>query len=328
MRKPRQNGTHFVALFVGIVLLAVSALTAAADNDQRIPVVSIRKDADGITLKMNPGVLKLQVFSSDVIRVWYAPGDTLPASKSLAVISKPTPAAWRMVETSTEVCLTTAELEARVNRASGVISFFDKDGKPILTEPPDGGKLLTPNRVGNLDTLRSQQAFLLPADEAIYGLGQHQQGLMNYRGSSVRLLQENREVAVPMLVSSRGYGVLWDNPAVTIVNVGANETETIPPRQLFNDNGQPGGLSASYFRGENFDELAQKRIDPQIDFNWSAAAPATLSHDHYSVRWSGFVEAEQGGEYMLLATADDGVRLWIDDALVAVTGAYIPRRLQ
>src|SRR5919108_4859059 len=238
MRKATQNRTtHFVALFAGIVLLAVSALAAAADNDLRIPVVSVRKDADGITLKMNRGVLKLQVFSSDMIRVWYAPGDTMPASKSLAVIGKPTQAAWRMVETSTEVRLTTAELEARVNRARGAISFFDKNGKPILAEPPDGGKRLTPNRVDNLDTLRSQQAFLLPADEAIYGLGQHQQGLMNYRGSSLRLLQENREVAIPMLVSSRGYGVLWDNPAVTVVNVGANEAETIPPRQLFNDDG-------------------------------------------------------------------------------------------
>src|ERR1043165_8916731 len=175
MRKPTQNlTTHCFALFAGIVLLAASALAAAADNGLRIPVISVRKDADGITLKMNPGVLKLQVFSSDMIRVWYAPGDTMPASKSLAVIGKPTQAAWRIVETSTEVRLTTAELEARVNRASGAISFFDQNGKPILAEPPDGGKLLSPNRVGGLDTLRSQQAFLLPADEAIYGLGQHQ----------------------------------------------------------------------------------------------------------------------------------------------------------
>jgi hypothetical protein len=127
MRKTRQNRTTFcAALFAGIVLLAVSAFVAAADNGPRIPVVSVRKDANGITLKMNPGVLKLQVFSSDMIRVWYAPGDTLPASKSLAVIGKPTQAAWRMVETSTEVRLTTAEVEAQVNRRSGAISFFDR----------------------------------------------------------------------------------------------------------------------------------------------------------------------------------------------------------
>jgi alpha-D-xyloside xylohydrolase len=319
MPKPTQQNriNCSFALLAGIVIFAISALLVAAQAGRRIPVVSVRKGADGITLKMNPGMLKLQVFSSDVIRVWYAPGDTLPATKSLAVIGKPTQVAWRVAETSTEVRLITAELEARVNRASGAISFFDKNGKAILAEPVDGGKLVTRNRVGNLDTLRSQQSFLLPEDEAIYGLGQHQQGLMNYRGSSVRLLQENREVAVPVLVSSGGYGVLWDNPAVTVVNVGGNEVETIPPRQLLSDDGQPGGLSASYFRGENFDELAQKRIDGQIDFIWSDAPPAKLAHDHYSVRWSGFVEAQQGGEYMLLATADDGVRLWIDDRLVA-----------
>ena len=70
MRKPKQNRTtHFVALFAGIVLLAAYALAAAADNGLRIPVVSVRKDPDGITLKMNPGVLKLQVSSSDMIRV-------------------------------------------------------------------------------------------------------------------------------------------------------------------------------------------------------------------------------------------------------------------
>src|ERR1051325_10100072 len=115
MRKPIQNRTtHVAALFASIVLLGVSALPAAADNGLRIPVVSVRKDADGITLKMNPGVLKLQVFSSDVLRVWYALGDTMPASKSFAVIGKPTQIAWRMAETSTEVRLTTAELEARV----------------------------------------------------------------------------------------------------------------------------------------------------------------------------------------------------------------------
>ena len=99
MRKPTQNlTTHCFALFAGVVLLAASALVAAADNGLRIPVLSVRKDADGITLKMNPGVLKLQVFSSDILRVWYALGDTMPASKSLAVIGKPIQAAWRMVE--------------------------------------------------------------------------------------------------------------------------------------------------------------------------------------------------------------------------------------
>ncbi len=294
----------------------VNVLPASAANPLPTPVASMHRDSDGITLKMGPGILKLQVFSPDVVRVVYAPGDSLPTIGSLAVIAKPSPVRWNVSESADEIRLRTDEIEVRVNRASGAIGFFDKSGKSLLAEPPGGGKLLTPNTVGTLDTLRSLQAFLLPPDEAIYGLGQHQEGLMNYREASVLLRQENREVAVPMLVSSRGYGVLWDNPALTVVNMGAGTDEAIPAAQLYTDDGQPGGLSASYFRGENFDEQVATHTDPQVDFNWSEAAPPNLPHDHYSVRWSGYVEAEQAGNYTLFATADDGVRVWLDDQLV------------
>jgi len=54
-----------------------------------------------------------------------------------------------------------------------------------------------------------KQSFGLAPGEAIFGLGQHQNGLVNYRGTVVHLQQENREVGVPMLVSSKGYGILW-----------------------------------------------------------------------------------------------------------------------
>ncbi|HUB27734.1 MAG TPA: glycoside hydrolase family 31 protein, partial [Tepidisphaeraceae bacterium] len=66
---------------------------------------------------------------------------------------------------------------------------------------------------------RVQQTFRITGDEGIYGLGQHQAGLMNYRGSIVHLEQANMDVAVPMLLSSAGYGVLWDNPSITDVDV-------------------------------------------------------------------------------------------------------------
>src|SRR5690242_5220817 len=154
-----------------------------------------------------------------------------------------------------------------------------------------GGKSLAPDEVGGINTLRSTDEFVLAPDEAIYGLGQHQQGVMNYRGHSVRLLQENREVAVPVLVSSLGYGVLWDNPAVTEVNVGVGRDKTIPSMQLFDENGHPGGLTACYYHGDNFGQPVKTNVDAQVDFDWSRTPPSDLPHDHYSVRWTGFVEA-------------------------------------
>ena len=132
-----------------------------------------------------------------------------------------------------EIILRTDEIQARVNRATGAVSFFDKDGAPILAKNPNGGKSLMPDQINGINTLQSRQEFELAPNEAIYGLGQHQNGWMNYCGATVHLQQRNpTESAVPVLVSSRGYGILWDNPAITDVSVGAGAEQVIPAAQL------------------------------------------------------------------------------------------------
>jgi len=186
---------------------------------QRIPVVSWQTNADGLTFQMNPGTLKLQVFSPRVVRVAYGLSNSVPTN-SLAVIASSTNSGWSVTASANEISLTTAALQVRVSRATGAVGFYDTNGAPILTEPVGGGKSLTPTSVGGISTLQSQQQFLISSNEAFYGLGQHAAGLMNYRGASVHLQQKNpTESAIPVLVSSRGYGLLWDNPAISDVSV-------------------------------------------------------------------------------------------------------------
>lgn len=129
----------------------------------------------------------------------------------------------------------------RVKRASGAIGFYDKTGQPLLLGKADGGRTLTRTNVGGLDTLRCEQVFQFPPDEAVFGLGQHLNGRMNQRGLKVHLQQENRVVAVPVLLSSRGYGVLWDNPAVTDVDAGAADPS------LLSWNSEAGEVIDYYF---------------------------------------------------------------------------------
>ena len=62
---------------------------------------------------------------------------------------------------------------------------------------------------------RSSQQFNRGTDEGFYGLGQHQIGQMNYNGEDVELAQHNMDVAIPFVVSTRNYGLLWDNNSVT-----------------------------------------------------------------------------------------------------------------
>ena len=67
--------------------------------------------------------------------------------------------------------------------------------------------------------------FLLSPGEALYGLGQHQEGFFNLRDIPIRLLQANTNIAIPFLISTKGYGLLWNNAALTDFNP---TTEVIP----------------------------------------------------------------------------------------------------
>ena len=61
-------------------------------------------------------------------------------------------------------------------------------------------------------------AFDSPEDEFLFGLGQFQDGYSNVRGLSRRLTQVNTQISIPMLLSSKGYGILWNNYGMTEFN--------------------------------------------------------------------------------------------------------------
>ena len=183
-----------------------------------IAEVSVKKDSAGVTMQMNPGVLRLEVFSPGIIRVTYAAHDKLPELKSLAVIGKPERPKWKVRDTKTEFILRTAEIEARVNRATGAIAFHDGSGKLLLAEPATGGKTMTAVTVNGESSFQPEQSFASPADEFLYGLGQFQEGIWNWRGMPQELRQLNTEISIPMIVSSYGYGLLWNNASLTEFN--------------------------------------------------------------------------------------------------------------
>ncbi|HZI30705.1 MAG TPA: DUF4968 domain-containing protein, partial [Candidatus Binatia bacterium] len=139
---------------------------------QMIPVVSWQTNGDGLTFQMNPGTLKLQVFSPSVVRVAYSLSNSVPTN-SFAVVESSTNAGWNVTSSANEVWLTTSDLQVRVSRATGAVGFYDTNGVEILTEPPLGGKSLQPATVGGFNMLQSRQQFVISPDEAIYGLGEH-----------------------------------------------------------------------------------------------------------------------------------------------------------
>lgn len=110
------------------------------------------------------------------------------------------------------------------------ISFEETDtGKLLLAEQMP--HILYPN-TRNFDAIdgalwRIEATFHAQSEERFYGLGQHQHGHLNQKGCVIDLLQMNTEVVIPFLVSSRGYGLIWNNPGTGRVELAENRTRWV-----------------------------------------------------------------------------------------------------
>ena len=301
--------------FVVILLLiaAFSRIAAQAQSlaatDSKITVPT--RVADGVIIPIGAQLLKLQVCADDIIRVARARERAFFDRTSLAVPQHLSEGHWKFTIDSNEVTLSTAKLTARVNLADGAVAFFDLSGNPVLAEKP-GGRELTPAFVQGDKTFHVRQEWDSPANEALYGLGQHQLGLLNIKGYDLDLWQHNGTVIIPFLVSSRGYGILWDNTSFTRFG-DLREFTPIPAAQLFDADGKPGALTVSYFSGQNFDHLLTRKIDSQIDLSNSNNSNPDLPANGASVRWEGEVLANETGDYTFEAFSNFGIKFSIDD---------------
>ena len=124
--------------------------------------------------------------------------------------------------------LSHGELRVEVSPA-GVVRFLDPQGDELLAERPahfwwPGARSFSPLGTGRY---RIEQLFQAYEDERIHGLGQHQHGLLDQKGAVIDLVQRNTEVSIPFLLSSRGYGLLWNNPAVGAVELATSGTRWV-----------------------------------------------------------------------------------------------------
>jgi len=191
--------------------LAPVFFVLAAASRSPAQVVRYEKAADGVAAEVDGGTLRLTACSERAVRVVFTPNGGPTPAPSLAVVRPCDGFGGATVrETPIAVSVVTARLEARLDRRTAAVSFHDPAGGIVLAETA-GGRSLTPAEVLGQKTRHAEQRFDWRTDEALYGLGEQQSGLVNYRGHDVLLVQQNTIDVVPLLVSSRGYGILWDN---------------------------------------------------------------------------------------------------------------------
>jgi len=201
-------------LIVGGLTISVAAAEAAVTAAKKLP--------DGAQYTVDGGTLRIQFWSPEIVRVTFAPGAEVPELKSLSVVAAPASVRLTRKEDNQTSTLATSRIKVTVDKQTGAVSFFDSAGDVLLRETADGRKFQPATIAGNSVTTCAQ-AFATASDEGIYGLGQHQRGVWNYNnGGSVRLAQANMDVGIPVLTSSKGYMLLWDNPAVTTIASSAS----------------------------------------------------------------------------------------------------------
>ncbi len=124
--------------------------------------------------------------------------------------------------------ITNGDLTAEIS-AAGQLRFLDPGGRELLSEATPHFSAPPTRRYATIGGGMHHFEVLFNAreDERFYGLGQHQHGRLNQKGAVIDLVQRNTEVSIPFLLSSRGYGLLWNHPGIGRVELGTTVTRWV-----------------------------------------------------------------------------------------------------
>jgi alpha-D-xyloside xylohydrolase len=199
---------------VGKAWLAIILLLPAPAVAAALPA-NVQRTAQGVVIRLpGGGVEQINVRGERILQVSYVPSGTLPSRQSLSVTASwPAAPAFRLTGKGTTMVLRTSRLAATVDTTTGLVSYAGADGRALTAEQ---AKTFGPSPSGAPGARQQVDTqFSSPATEGLFGLGQQQNGWLNDKGRQVTLDQFNQagaggSTAIPMMVSSRGYGVLWD----------------------------------------------------------------------------------------------------------------------
>lgn len=276
-------------------LFMLLALASCTDKEYKIlddgVVVNIREAASG-----GPQKVRLTVMSDHVIRVTSTPDKAFRNRNSLIVLPGAAQAAGFAVrDGKEEVELQTAGLSAFVNKADGRVRFTDAGGNRITNESEPAS--FTPITVDGTHGYSTVNRFDTSDDEALYGLGQHQSDQWNYKGQNEELYQYNTKISIPFVISSAGYGILWDSYSQG--RFGNTEPYMQLNRlfKLYDKDGKQGSLTGTYYNGMR--GRAQVRQEDSIYFVDSETVK-NLPRLGQRVLYEGALEAPESGTYSFI----------------------------
>ncbi|MFC5665221.1 TIM-barrel domain-containing protein [Kitasatospora misakiensis] len=178
--------------------------------------------AGGLERHTADEVLRIEPWGPHAVRVRAASGTVDPAAPGALDSLPPSSQAELSVADDGSARLVNGRLAVEAS-ANGRLRFLHADsGRELLAD-----KSPYPHHVGprvHAAGGRTEQHFEAYDGERLHGLGQHLHGRLDQKGCVIDLVQLNTTAAIPFLHSSRGYGLLWNNPATGRVELGADTT--------------------------------------------------------------------------------------------------------
>ena len=216
-RSHRSSAVCFLFL---VTSLAGPSIAAQMPGQKAPGPPSARVEQTDRGLRATAGVeaLEVTVCGDSVIHVVATPDHSAPASPRPWMLDaqQSCPGApFTYSQDAKSARIRTSQLDVSISIERGNLSFSSVSGESLLNEGNSLPRSYEPVELNGEHTYQITDRFSPTINEGIYGLGQHQSGMFNYRGSSIELGQDNTDVAIPLLISSKGYGLLWNTAALT-----------------------------------------------------------------------------------------------------------------
>ena len=202
--------------YIILVFILISLRCTTYQSDVKPVVNGVRVETKNLNVRV-------QFYDRNIVRITkFLPENTVEIRSLTVVKTIPENIAVDVKEDETSVILSTDKLRVSISKEDGSLKFRKSDNTPLLME--SGIPVFSPVVYESDSGYSIRQNFRLQEDEGVFGLGQHQDGYMNYRGKEVVLVQSNTDAVNPFLVSTQNWGILWDNYSKTVFKDKTGQT--------------------------------------------------------------------------------------------------------
>ena len=295
-------------LLVVMCLALASCIQQSWEKTQNGAVIRLKAAS-----KSEASTVKVSVVNDNIIRVTAVPGKSFSKAGSLVVIDQETTPQFTVLKEEGSIIVATSGVNARVSLATGQVTFTGEDGSLLLQER-EGGRRFTPFEAEGTQGYTMQQVWESPANEAFFGLGQHQSDEFNYKGRNEELFQYNTKVSLPVVVSDRNYAILWDNYSLSRFG-DPREYANLDLFKLYNAKGEEGGLTATYLTNSDPGSIFVERTEAAIDYENLETVknfPEGFRFNNSTIVWEGEMEPAESGLFHFKLYYAGYTKVWLD----------------